>query len=198
MLKLLGKIPRTITVACSGGIDSMVLVDFLKRNHEVRVAYFNHGTEHGAEAAEFVEKYCHKNFLPFIYGEVSSTKDPKESQEEYWRRERYAFLDQLGDVVTAHHLDDVAETWVWSCMNGTPSLLPQKRGNVFRPFLLNRKHDLQSWGVRKNVPFIQDVSNYDAKYMRNNIRLKVMPMILTVNPGLHTMLKKKLSDRKVP
>lgn len=197
MLKILGKLPRTITVACSGGVDSMAIVDFLRRNHEVRVAYFNHGTEHGAEAAQFVAHYCHKNSLQFIHGDLRSEKDAKESQEEYWRRERYTFLDELGAVVTAHHLDDVAETWVWSCMNGTPSLLPYKRGCVFRPFLLNRKHDLQDWAVRKSVPFIQDKSNYDTKYLRNKIRLTVMPTLMTVNPGLHTVLRKKLLDRKV-
>jgi len=195
-LKLIAKIPRVVTVACSGGVDSMVLVDFLKRNHEVRVAHFNHGTAHSREAVQFVAHYCYKNSLDFILGDLSSSRDPKESQEEYWRRERYAFLDLFGDVVTAHHLDDVAETWIWSCLHGTPSLMPDKRKNVTRPFLLNRKHELEQWAIQKGVPYIQDDSNYDVRFTRNFIRHQLMPNAIKINPGLHTMLKKKLLKRR--
>ena len=57
MIKLQGKLPRKIYVACSGGIDSMAALDFLKRNHDVFVLYFNHGTHHGMKAMKFLDKY---------------------------------------------------------------------------------------------------------------------------------------------
>jgi tRNA(Ile)-lysidine synthase TilS/MesJ len=50
MIKLLVPLPKKLTIACSGGVDSMAVVDFLKRKHDVTIAYFNHGTKHGSIA----------------------------------------------------------------------------------------------------------------------------------------------------
>ena len=61
MIKLQGKLPRKISVAVSGGVDSMVALDFLKRNHVVNVLHYNHGTGHSDEAEAFVTRYCKDN-----------------------------------------------------------------------------------------------------------------------------------------
>ena len=45
MIKIQGKIPRRVTVAVSGGVDSMACLDFLRRKHNVIAAFFHHGTE---------------------------------------------------------------------------------------------------------------------------------------------------------
>ena len=58
MIKLQGKLPHRVYVACSGGIDSMAIVDFLSRKHDVFVLHFQHGTEHSNKAFEFVGNYC--------------------------------------------------------------------------------------------------------------------------------------------
>ena len=51
MIKLLGKIPDKIYVACSGGVDSMAALSFLNnKKRDVAVAHFDHGTEHGIRA----------------------------------------------------------------------------------------------------------------------------------------------------
>ena len=68
MLNIIGKIPRNVTVAVSGGADSMAVLDFLKNSHEVTVAYYHHGTEHGEEALDLVRKYCTLHELPHIIG----------------------------------------------------------------------------------------------------------------------------------
>jgi tRNA(Ile)-lysidine synthase len=192
MLNLLGKIPRNVTVACSGGVDSMVVLDFLKKNHEVQVAYFNHATPHGDDAETFLRHYCKNNSLSLVVGTIGSKKLKEESKEEYWRRERYAFLDQFDFVVTGHHLDDVVETWIWSCLHGTPSLIPYQRNNVYRPFLLNEKSKIKDWASRKKIVYINDPSNHDTQYTRNFIRQNMVENALVVNPGLHSVLKKKL------
>lgn len=197
MIKLLGKLPRKITVALSGGVDSMALLDFLHRNHQVDAAFFNHGTENSDRAQEFVVKFCTEKNIKLHLGKIYTVHRGREqSPEEHWREERYNFLGQFETVVTAHHLDDVAETWVWSSLHGTSSLMPYRRGNVFRPFLLNRKYDLEDWARRKNVRWIEDASNNDIAYTRNYIRHQLMPGVLRVNPGIHTMLRKKLEERQ--
>ena len=85
MIKLQGKLPRKIYVACSGGVDSMAVVDFLNRKHDVFVLHFNHGTEHGNKAMQFVEKYCKEKDIPWLTNIPANNREktPRESQEEY-------------------------------------------------------------------------------------------------------------------
>jgi tRNA(Ile)-lysidine synthase len=196
MIKLLVPLPKQLTIACSGGVDSMAVVDFLKRKHDITIAYFHHGTEHGREALEFVAKYCTDNKMPMILGHCRSEKSNEESQEEYWRRERYDFFKDLGPVITCHHLDDCVETFIWSSLHGTPKVIPMIRNNVLRPFLTTRKDEFKSWCLRHEVPWIEDSSNQDTKYMRNYVRNVLMPQALHVNPGLHTLVKKIVEKRQ--
>ena len=194
MIKLLGKLPRKITVACSGGVDSMVALDFLRRNHTVEVLHFNHGTAHGEQAEEFVLRYCRKNSIPFLVDRVRSTIPPGRSREDWWRNQRYEFFDKYTDrpVVTCHHLDDCVETWIFSSLNGTGKSIPYRRNHVVRSFLLNRKRDL--WANLKNVPHIEDDSNAETCYNRNYIRHNMMPHVLEVNPGIHKVISRKVRE----
>ena len=196
MIKLLGKLPRKITVACSGGVDSMVALDFLRRNHTVEVLHFNHGTAHGEQAEEFVLRYCRKNSIPFLVDRVRSTIPPGRSREDWWRNQRYDFFDKYTDrpVVTCHHLDDCVETWIFSSLNGTGKSIPYRRNHVVRPFLLNRKRDLALWANLKNVPHIEDDSNAETCYNRNYIRHNMMPHVLEVNPGIHKVISRKVRE----
>jgi len=198
MIKLQGKIPRKVYVACSGGVDSMAAVDFLKRNHDVFVLYFNHGTHHGIKAMKFVNNYCADNDIGFLTNTgIDREKHPKESQEEYWRSIRYEWLERCTErqIVTAHHLDDCVETWVWSSMHGTGKIIPYSRNDrVLRPFRMTRKRDLELWANLNNVPYIQDDSNTDTCYTRNYIRHEMMPNVLRVNPGIHKTISKKIAQ----
>jgi tRNA(Ile)-lysidine synthase len=196
MIKLQGKLPREVYVACSGGVDSMAVVDFLRNNHDVTVCYFDHGTAHSIRARDFVSKYCTENNLPIIIGTIGyAQKKPGQSIEEFWRKERYKFLHGINaEVITAHHLDDCVETWVWSSMHGTGKIIPYRNKNVIRPFRLTRKRDFELWTDLKNVSHIEDDSNVDTCYTRNYIRHEMMPHVLRVNPGIHKTIAKKVRD----
>jgi tRNA(Ile)-lysidine synthase len=197
MIKLLGKIPEYLTVAVSGGIDSMTLVDFLSKKHDVTMAFFHHGTETSDRALEFLIQYSEEKNLALIFDHIKAERDPTESQEEFWRKSRYEFLDRIpGPVATAHHLDDCVETWIWSSLHGCPKLIPYERNNVFRPLLLTPKKDLEKWCVKNSVPWIEDSSNVNTKFTRNYIRHELMPHALAVNPGLPKMIRKKLVSRQ--
>ena len=53
MIRILGNIPNQVTVACSGGPDSMAIIDFLRKGRKgVTVAHFDHGTDHGISARD--------------------------------------------------------------------------------------------------------------------------------------------------
>jgi tRNA(Ile)-lysidine synthase len=215
MIKVQGTLPRKIYVACSGGVDSMAAVDFLKRNHDVFVLHFNHGTEHGTKAMEFVGNYCSDKDIGFLTNGGPWTmnaapsprrvaapykrreKNANESQEEYWRWIRYDWLERCTErqVVTGHHLDDCVETWVWSSMHGTGKIIPYSRNDrILRPFRLTRKRDLELWANLKSVPYIEDDSNTDTCYTRNYIRHEMMPHVLKVNPGIHKTIAKKVKE----
>ena len=120
-IHFLGRIPRNVTLACSGGPDSMAALSFLLHGRKnVTVAYFDHGTRHGSEALSFLKDYCSDNSLPLVVGDISSEKKPKDkSLEEWWRDERYKFFFSFpGKKITCHHLNDVAEGWIFSSLNG--------------------------------------------------------------------------------
>lgn len=196
MIKLMNKLPRHIYVACSGGVDSMAALDFLRRNHQVVVAYFDHAADNSNESLRFVEQYCSKQDIPIVIGSVSRPRYKSESLEEYWREERYAFFEKLSEtVVVAHHLDDAVETWLWGSINGQPKLPELHRGNVVRPFLTTRKADLVAWCESHSVPWIEDTSNANLDFTRNYIRKELMPHVLKVNPGIHKTIKKRLQEK---
>jgi tRNA(Ile)-lysidine synthase len=195
LIKLQGKLPRDIYLAVSGGVDSMAALDFLRRNHNVCVLHYHHGTLHAKEANKFVMEYCRTNDIDVLPGSLRiGVPLPTTNKEEFWRNARYDFLDQFTDkpVITCHHLDDCVETWLWSSMHGEGKLIPYKRENYIRPFRLTRKRDLTLWADLNNVPYVEDDSNNDLRYTRNYIRHKIMPNVLQVNPGIHKTIGKKL------
>jgi tRNA(Ile)-lysidine synthase len=195
MIKLQSKLPHYLHVACSGGVDSMAALDFLSNKHNTNILFFDHETETSKQAYKFVAHYASENKLGFVYGKPRWAKQKRESWEEYWRNERYHFFHSVdAPVVTAHHLDDCVETWVWSSMHGKGKIIPFRNRNVVRPFRLTRKRDLELWCNLRNVPFIEDESNEDTRYTRNYIRHEMMPNVLRVNPGIHKTVAKKVKE----
>ena len=197
MIRIIGKIPSTITIACSGGIDSMVFTHFLLQGRKkVNLAYFNHDTQHSHKAQKFVENYANDNNLNLFIGRVKGTKG-KRSLEEFWRDERYDFLQRIGSdyTVTCHHLDDCVETWLMSAFHGQCKLIPfQRNENIFRPFLLTSKKVIKDYAERKGLEWCEDPSNQKTNFMRNHVRHKVMPQVLVVNPGIRNTIRKKLIE----
>jgi len=198
MIRIIGKIPSRLTVACSGGVDSMAVVDFLlKGRRKVDIAYFNHDTAHSKAAEQFVKQYCGKNELNLVVGRVRGARG-KKSFEEFWRDERYKFLESLGSkfIITAHHLDDVVETWIMASLHGTPKLIPYRRNKIFRPFLMTEKKALIRYASEKEVEWINDPSNTNnLNFMRNLVRHEIVPHALKVNPGLRKTIRKKLIEK---
>ena len=191
MFKLLTNLPRHLWVACSGGVDSMAVLDFLSRNHNVSVVYFNHLTAHGISSEDWITRYCSSKSVDLVVGKISRLRLSHESQEEYWRNCRYEFFKTVpGTVVTAHHLDDAVETYLFNCLHGKNHTIPLRHHNVVRPFLTTPKREFENWCERKGVPWIEDASNHDIKHMRNLIRHNIVPEALRVNPGLSTVVKK--------
>lgn len=195
MIKVLGQIPKgEFGIACSGGVDSMAILDFLvKGRYNPHVIYFNHNTEHGNLAEKFITEYCSNNNLNLFVGRTDLK--PTSNKEKIWSDLRYEFFSQFDfPIMTCHHLDDCVETYIFSCLRGFQSVIPYSKGNVIRPFLLNEKSVFENWCKQKMIPFIQDESNDCLDYSRNRIRHQIIPESLLVNPGLKTVVKKMINN----
>ena len=192
MIRFIGQLPRKCVVAFSGGVDSVAVTDFLLNGkRDVQLAFFHHGTKTSDDAEKFAKEFSRERSLSLSIGRISREKPSRESLEEHWRNERYRFLSMYNfPVITAHHLGDAVETWIFNSFHGNPRILPYQRNNVIRPFLITPKSELIDWAEKKGLRWMDDESNNDVKYMRNLIRHRIVPETRKVNPGLDKVVKK--------
>ena len=191
MIKLACKIPKKVVLACSGGRDSMSALEFLIRGRrDVTVAYFNHATPHGEAAEVFLQDFCDRQKLPLVVGRYKPKEVQKEPTEASWRVGRYEFLESFGEsVITAHHLKDAVEWWIFSSLRGNPSLIAPIRDDipVLRPFITSPPDDLHHHF--NAYEHIEDPSNKDLKFTRNFIRHEMLHRAERVNPGIYTTIR---------
>jgi tRNA(Ile)-lysidine synthase len=198
MLKLLGNLPQdNLALALSGGVDSMSIAHFLLRGRkDFTVFHFNHGTEHGYEAEKFVVRWCTDHNVPYMTMTNKQTYEPKywNGKQDFFREQRYKFFNRFSDynIILAHHLDDVLETWLFSTFHGQAKLIPYQRGHMIRPFLLSSKADILDYAQHNGVEWIEDESNAEIDYMRNYIRHEIIPKVEHVNPGIRKVIRRKL------
>lgn len=193
MIKLSLKLPRTLAVAVSGGIDSVAALHFLSRNHNVTIVHVDHNEGNSDTSAAFVRALAQKYECTIITKRITSTRPTGVSPEEFWRNERYNLFHQIPQtVVTAHTLDDCVETWLWSSLHGNSKLIPFANDNVVRPFLATRKQDFIEYAKRNQLSWVEDESNNNLSLTRNYIRKELMPHALRVNPGLYKTILKKV------
>ncbi|HEU5188046.1 MAG TPA: tRNA lysidine(34) synthetase TilS [Candidatus Saccharimonadales bacterium] len=172
-------------LAVSGGVDSMVLLDVLRRKKaEFVVAHVNHGLRPDAWQDEaLVRSYTKKHNLSFVVKKISL---PPHASEEQARKERYDFLQQCrikfkaDAIITAHHNDDLIETALINYMRGTGwrGLAPFVGGNgIVRPLLNNTKDQLIAYARKHAVQWREDSTNNNETYLRNYVRHTLIPLL---------------------
>ncbi len=177
-------------VAVSGGVDSVVLLHMLVKdgfpisqppfsNPQFIVAHFDHGIRpESGDDAEFIRTLADKYGVPF---ETRREELGKGASEEFARNRRYAFLNEvakkyIGKIVTAHHADDVIETIAINIVRGTGwrGLAVLGSPNIERPLLNKTKAELIEYAHKNNLEWREDSTNSDTKYLRNNLRRKLI------------------------
>lgn len=176
--------PRYV-VAVSGGVDSVVLLDALHRQHtqDIVVAHVDHGIRpESSEDAVFVRELAGKYDVPF---ETVRLELGVNASEEVARRARYAFLRDMkrkhhGHIVTAHHADDVVETVAINLLRGTGwrGLAVFGADDVYRPLTVMFKHEIIAQARHRGLEWREDSTNESDAYLRNRIRkqTKDLPM----------------------
>jgi len=180
-----------VVVAVSGGVDSMTLMHVVAKSlprDQIVVAHFNHASRKESDRDEsFVRKEAKKLGLVFK-SEKLKKKPPKgQSKEDFWRQERLKYLRalmarmQASFFMTAHHRDDVIETFLFKLITGRTVAIPKEFDEdlkVYRPFLNIAKEDIQKLATFLSVKFVTDKSNLDLKFDRNFIRHTLLTKIV--------------------
>ncbi len=185
-------IPRggRVIAAVSGGADSVCMLDLLQKLREplgftLECAHFNHNLR-GAESdadEEFVRKLCARMGIELHVGAADVKKlSVGRSVEDAARQARYAFFESLGGIIaTAHTQNDNVETFFINLLRGSGgrglSAIPVKRGNIIRPMLNSSRQMILEHLAAAGLEYKTDSSNFDSSYLRNYIRLELMPAL---------------------
>lgn len=192
-----------IIVAVSGGPDSVCLLDILRRlqgelSIELRVAHYDHGLRPEEDETEtrFVRSLASSMDLSFTSEKGRLSTEPGGmSIEEKARDARYGFLENLSKrfhaqkIAVGHTLNDQAETVIMRLLRGSgPSGLagipPVRDKKIIRPLIDISREDILSYLGESDLSYVTDSSNLHTGFLRNRIRLDLLPRLLGYQPRL--------------
>jgi tRNA(Ile)-lysidine synthase len=214
-------VDEKIIVAVSGGADSVSLTLALHKLRELKklkiefvIAHFNHKlrAEESDKDERFVEELAENLNFRFICGkpEIEITNQ-KGNLEQIARNSRYKFLLQTAIelsasyVLTAHTLNDQAETFLFNLLRGSgidglsamkakknlqseeKSQIPNPKSQIelVRPILnWAKREETESFCREHNIEFRRDAMNEDLKFSRVRIRKQLIPFLQTFNPKI--------------
>lgn len=203
---------ETVVVALSGGPDSVCLLDVLSRlapglGASLVIAHYNHclrPSEDDSESA-FVQE------LSLAYGLPLETGRWEEgpvaglgSREDQARKARYAFLHEVmhrrkaHKIAVAHNLNDQAETLLLRLMRGSgpqglSAMRPAGPGFLIRPLLDVSRVEILAYLEERDLRYMVDSSNESTQYLRNKIRLRLVPLLEEIQPAAVSVLSRVAS-----
>ncbi len=200
-----------VLIAFSGGADSVALLLEMKRLrdehkvHAIAAAHLNHVIR-GEEAERdvvFCQTLCRSLSIPFYTDTVDVPKVASErrlSLETAAREARYAFLNRIcaeigfSCIATAHHREDQAETVLMHLIRGcgTDGLcgMQPRNGRITRPLLKVSKQEILAFLQEQKQPYCVDSTNEDPTYLRNRVRLTLLPMLAEWNANVSEAISK--------
>ena len=191
---------QPVIVGVSGGCDSAVLLDLLRRAGFTKliVAHLHHGLR-GKEAdrdEEFVRELARNAGSKFVSARVqtrSRASRDKESIEEAARKLRRAFFARTAKkhgakrIFLAHHANDAAETMLFHLARGSgrrglgslreEAPLENSAANIVRPLLGFTRREIESYAHAHKLSWREDKSNVSREFTRNRVRHDVMPRL---------------------
>lgn len=198
-----------LLLTVSGGVDSMVMMSLAAAaGYSFGVAHCNFQlrgkesdddevlVEH--EARRYGAEFYNKRFDTL--GEMERTG---ESMEMAARRLRYAWFRELCDqhgytaIAIAHHSNDSIETFFINMLRGTGlrglTGITTQAGRVVRPMMFATRKDIHDYAVAHHIPFREDSSNRSTKYLRNKVRIGLVPMLKEINPQFTTIMRRNIA-----
>jgi len=199
---------ETVVAAVSGGPDSMAMFHALcvlaRERNGLRVvaAHFDHQLRpYSSHDVALVRRVADQMEVPVVTGlgnVRAHASQTRQSIEAAGRALRYAFLEDVADragadaIVTAHTRDDQVETVLMRILRGAGARgcrgILARRGRIVRPLLPVARADTHAYCRVHGVPFVDDPSNFDTRYFRNQVRHDVLCDLRRVYPGIDDAL----------
>lgn len=197
---------NNLLLAISGGADSVCLFFVLKElGYKIELAHCNFNLR-GKESQKdefFVKALSDKYRVKYHFKSFETKKHAnaeKISIQMAARDLRYKWFEELLQntnldfVITGHHKGDNIETFLLnlirgSGINGLSGIKPKNK-NIIRPLLEISREEIEKYLNQKNIIYCKDSSNLDLKYLRNNIRHRLIPLLAQMNPNI----EKTISD----
>ncbi|RYD59028.1 MAG: tRNA lysidine(34) synthetase TilS [Sphingobacteriales bacterium] len=200
---------QTTLLAVSGGVDSMAMAHlFLKAGLKFAIAHCNFQLR-GAEAdgdEELVRSWAQQHGVSFHYIRFDTqlkSEEWKKGIQETARILRYDWLDSICEehkyarLATAHHANDNAETLLMNLFKGTGMAglhgIPVQNDRIIRPLLFAAKQEVLEYAQAENITWREDASNTKDDYLRNAVRLNLIPAIDKHFPNVVQQLSDSIS-----
>lgn len=187
-----------VVVGLSGGMDSMALIDVLIRLEYRCIAAhcnFHLRGEESNRDADFVKEWCRDAGIPLVTVDFDTQHHAathKVSIEMAARDLRYDWFEEVrrersaDSIAVAHHRDDSVETVLLNLIRGTgikgvAGISPRNR-HVVRPLLSVTREEIEAYIAVRKIPYVVDSTNSEDIYVRNAIRLNIIPALESINP----------------
>ena len=198
-----------LILAISGGMDSVFLMHMLLElefRFELAHCNFQLRSDDSDKDEEFIKELASKYNLK-IHSILFNTKayalKQKISIQMAARYLRYDWLNNLlasenaNYIVTAHHKQDSAETFLINLIRGSGISglmgIPLKKENIRRPILNIDRIEIEKYMKMNKIFYREDNSNKSVKYIRNKIRHNILPIIKEINPNIENTILKEAS-----
>ncbi|HMK50536.1 MAG TPA: tRNA lysidine(34) synthetase TilS [Thermodesulfovibrionales bacterium] len=195
---------ESVLAGLSGGPDSVCLIHVLdmlrdRLRLQLTAIYIDHGLRPHETPAEidFCRKLCDNLHIPFLSKAIdvkAYALAEKLNMQEAARLMRYQSFDmtvhelQANKIALAHTADDQAETLLMRLLRGSGATglagIPPVRRNIIRPLIEIERREIESFLDEHGFDCILDSSNLKRDYVRNNIRLSLIPHLKEFNPDL--------------
>ncbi len=191
-----------VLAALSGGPDSTALLAFLCRlsgplGLEVTAAHLHHGLrgESADGDADFSRELAARLGASFISERLPrGALEKRGGVQDCARRARYAFLEEARGkagarwIATGHTADDQAETVILALLRGRGLAglggVPPRRGPIVRPILSRKRAEVLEYLERRGLSYRTDPTNFSGKYLRNRVRLELLPLLESHDPAV--------------
>lgn len=181
-----------LLVLLSGGADSVCLLHVAASlGARAAALHVNHGLRpEAADEEALCRSLCERLGVPLTVEslELRASTGPGNLQAEA-RTARYALAERHAeaDYAAAHTATDQAETVLYRLATspGRTALLGMepRRGRLVRPLLGTTRAETQAWCAARELQFVDDPTNADARFARSRVRHQAMPALRTLNPA---------------
>lgn len=196
-----------VLVGLSGGADSVALLHFIcqlakKQQFFVYACHVDHQLRVASKKdASFAKDYAKSLGVECFVKKVNVktlAKKEKKSTEHAARTLRYKAFEEAAKkfncskIALAHHADDNAETFFLNLLRGTkakglcgiPVMRSLGKRQIIRPFLCITRQEIKKYLKHYNLKNVEDETNQEDIYLRNWLRLKIIPLMLEKQPLL--------------